>query len=42
VDTAGLALSGSVLAIDLPQDRARHLADRLAETAARIALPDGV
>lgn len=42
VDTAGLSLSGSVLAVDLPVEQARYLADRLAETAARVALPDGV
>ncbi len=42
VDTAGLSLSGSVLAVDLPLDRARYLADHLAEITARIALPDGV
>lgn len=41
VDTAGIASFG-VLAVDLPAEQARHLADRLAETAARIALPDGV
>ena len=39
---AGLSLSGSVLAVDLPVEQARYLADRLAETAARVALPDGV
>lgn len=42
VDTAGVMLSGRVMAIDLEEATAFHLADRLAAVAARIALPDGV
>lgn len=42
VDTAGVMLSGRVMAIDLEQATAFDLADRLAAVAARIALPDGV
>ncbi|HLU30944.1 MAG TPA: PH domain-containing protein, partial [Acidimicrobiia bacterium] len=42
VDTAGVALMGSIKAIDLEVDDARWLADHLSSRAARIALPDGV
>lgn len=42
VDTAGMMLSGRVMAIDLDETTAFGLADRLASVAARIALPDGV
>lgn len=42
IDTAGIGLSGHVQAIDLTRSDAYGLADRLATTAARIALPDGV
>lgn len=42
VDTAGLMLAGRVVAIDLDEDRARALADHLADVAAQTALPDGV
>lgn len=42
VDTAGTMLAGRVLAIDLEEERAYHLAGRLADVAARTALPDGV
>lgn len=42
VDTAGVAVAGSVRAIDLESADAHRLARHLAESAARIALPDGV
>ncbi len=42
VDTAGVTLTGSIKAIDLDVATAHRLARRLAGTAARIALPDGV
>lgn len=42
VDTAGVALMGSIKAVDLEVDDARWLADHLSSRAARIALPDGV
>ncbi|MFP3916037.1 MAG: PH domain-containing protein, partial [Actinomycetota bacterium] len=42
VDTAGIMLAGRVMAVDLEENQARELADRLAWVAARVALPDGV
>jgi len=42
VDTAGVTLAGSIKAIDLELASAHRLALNLSETAARIALPDGV
>lgn len=41
VDTAGTTWS-AVVAIDLPREEARRLADQLVDTARRVALPDGV
>lgn len=42
VDTAGVALMGTIKAIDLEGDDARWLAEHLSSLASRIALPDGV